>query len=139
MASEKMIITVPHAEKWARKSWAKVLTHVDVEKTNGFAFEGDWLAVGRKVEVPVGAIILVHSDTGNPSAPFSVVKLFRVSGSGDFELLAEASGRDWVLELRDKAAALVNAQDKELNALAGFTDDELINELRRRGYSVTKC
>ena len=140
---QKVAIVVPAGQPLSvkGKSWAKHLSRVDCTKANGFAFEGDWLQVGRKAEVPVGAYILAHSDTGSRSRPYSVVRLFRVQDDGTCEEVAKAEGPDWVLDLRDAAAALVNRTEgadkaSAAAALAAFDDATLIAELERRGYLV---
>lgn len=50
--------------------------------------------------------------------------------------------RSWALAVRDEIASiLAEAQGQELEEggpLAGFSDEELIAELERRGYTVTK-
>lgn len=143
MATEqKVIVVVPEAEKWARKSWAKRLTRIDTSKANGFAFEGDWLQVGRKAELPVGAVVLSFSLAGSRNRAFPIAKIFRVTAEGEFEVVAETRGDDWALDLRDKAAEMVNAPaapaSEVANPLAGFSTEELIAELARRGIRVEK-
>lgn len=140
MATEqKVIVEVPAAEKWAKKSWAKKLTRIDTTKANGFAFEGDWLQVGRKAELPVGAVVLSFSQAGSRNRPCPIAKIFRVAEDGVEEVLA-VQGDDWALDLRDKAAELVNAPaapaSEPANPLAGFSTEELIAELRRRGVAI---
>ena len=133
---DKIIAVVPAADRWGHRHWARHVTSVDTTKTNGFAFDGEWLRVGGKAELPVGAIVLAYSEAGGRRKPCPIAKLFRLAANGDFEVAAEAQGEDWALDLRDKAAALVNQCGKDGNPLAAFTDEELIAELRRRGIAV---
>ena len=140
MAEQKVIITIPSPEMTARKSWAKHLVRINTSKTNGFAFEGKWLEIGRKAELEVGAYILIYHDFGSRTRTRSVVQLLRVTPDANLELIMEVQGDDWAIELRDKAAELVNRTESEAapNPLSGFTDEQLIAELQRRGYSVMK-
>ena len=39
----------------------------------------------------------------------------------------------WALECRDEIAAIVNQEEEDVNPLRGFTDQELLAEIRRRG------
>jgi len=145
MATEqKVIVEIPAADRYAKKSWAKKLTRIDTSKANGFAFEGDWLQVGRKAELPIGAVVLSFSQAGSRNRPCPIAKIFRVAGDGMEEVLA-VQGDDWALDLRDKAAELVNAPAapaeqivKPANPLAGFATEELIAELRRRGVAISE-
>ncbi len=44
------------------KHWAKLVTAVDTSKTNGYAFSGEFLAVGAEHKVPVGSVIVEVCD-----------------------------------------------------------------------------
>lgn len=50
-----------HKRKY--KHWAKLVTGVDVTKTNGYAFQGEFLNIDREHKVPVGSIIVSVCDT----------------------------------------------------------------------------
>lgn len=39
------------------KHWAKLVTGVDTTKTNGYAFEGEFLNINAEHKIPVGSII----------------------------------------------------------------------------------
>jgi len=79
------------------------------------------------------------SQAGSRNRPCPIAKIFRVASDGVEEVFA-AQGDDWALDLRDKAAELVNAPaapaSEVANPLAGFTNEELIAELRRRGVAI---
>jgi hypothetical protein len=40
------------------KHWAKIVKSVDTTQTNGYAFQGDFLAVRRERKLPVGSIVV---------------------------------------------------------------------------------
>lgn len=50
-----------HLSKY--KHWAKLVTGVDTTKTNGFAFQGDFLKVEAEHKLPVGSIVVEVCDT----------------------------------------------------------------------------
>ncbi len=50
-----------HIRKY--KHWAKLVTSVDTTKSNGYAFNGEFLDVKRQHKVPVGGIIVWVCDT----------------------------------------------------------------------------
>lgn len=45
-----------HLNKY--KHWSKLVTGVDTAKTNGYAFQGEFLSVRNEHKVPVGSIIV---------------------------------------------------------------------------------
>lgn len=45
-----------HKRKY--KHWSKLLTAIDVTKTNGYAFKGDWLNISAEHKVPVGSVVV---------------------------------------------------------------------------------
>ena len=44
------------------KHWAKLVYAVDTSKTNGYAFDGDFLVVTAEHKVPVGSVIVEVCD-----------------------------------------------------------------------------
>ena len=77
-----------------------------------------------------------------------MVRLFKVLGNGaeDLEEVFRWEGdfreRSWALAVRDEIAAMLaeeqGQQPEEGSLLAGLSDDELIAELERRGYVVSR-
>ncbi len=144
----KKIVMVPGALDSRHKCWRKLLTHVDRELSSGFAFAGDWLRAGERAELEVGSLILCYDDVGSRKNWRPVVRLLKIleNGAEDFEEVFRWDGdfreRSWALAVRDDIAAILaeeqGQQPEEGSLLAGLSDEELIAELERRGYTVTK-
>jgi hypothetical protein len=62
-----------------RKSWLKIVTRVDTSKTNGYAFEGEFLKEGIEIEVPVGAIVIEKEPTGSVKNSSHTWNVYRIS------------------------------------------------------------
>ena len=56
----KVIVGIPEPVDRRKKSWRKHLTNVDTTKTNGYAFDGNWLRAGERAELPVGALVMCY-------------------------------------------------------------------------------
>ena len=144
----KKIVMIPGNLDSRHKCWRKMLTQVDTTKANGFAFVGDWLRAGERAELEVGSLILCYDDVGSRKNWRPVVRLLKVleNGAEDFEEVFRWDGdfreRSWALAVRDDIAAILaeeqGQQPEEGNLLAGFSDEELIAELERRGYAVSR-
>lgn len=126
----KTKVRMPEARDRRWKSWRKKLDGVDREKTNGYAFQGEWLPVGRLTELEVGDLVLIYDEAGSVRRHHPFVEICRVRADGDLEKVAEAEGWDWALKLRDVAAELLGEERKPL---AEISDDEILAEARRRG------
>lgn len=142
----KKIVRVPETLDDRKKSWRKHLESVDKEKANGYAFVGDWLRAGEREELEVGSFVLCYDEAGSMKNWYPVVRLFKVGVENGLEEVYRWEGntreRSWALAVRDKVAAiLAEAQGQEPEGesmLARIPDEELIAELGRRGYTVTK-
>lgn len=143
----KKIIMIPKSLDDRHKCWRKVLTHVDKNQSNGFAFIGDWLRAGERAELEIGSIILAYDVVGSRKNWRPVVRLLKVGMENDLEEIFRWEGdfreRSWALAVRDDIAAILaeaqGQESKEESPLAGFSDEELIAELERRGYAVFRC
>ena len=69
-ASEPQLVLYTHCCKDASnyhkrkyKHWAKLVTGIDTTKTNGYAFQGEFLNIDREHKVSVGSIIVAVCDT----------------------------------------------------------------------------
>lgn len=138
----KAIVDIPSARDNRKKNWAKVLESVDTTKPNGYAFLGNWLRRGERAELTVGSYVLTYDEPGSMKNWYPEVVLYRVTEDG-LEVAHEYKGdygeRSWALSVRDNIAAiLAESQGEAPNPLAGYSDEELITELQRRGYTVTK-
>jgi len=141
----KKIVMVPEALDERKKTWRKHLKSVDKTRTNGYAFVGDWLRAGEREELEVGSLILCYDEPGSMKNWYPVVRLFKVGVENDLDEVFHWEGntreRSWALAVRDDIAAIladVQGQEPEESPLAGFSDQELIAELERRGYTVVK-
>ena len=142
----KKIVMIPKSLDDRHKCWRKLLTHVDREQSNGYAFVGDWLRAGERAEVEVGSLILCYDEVGSRKNWCPVVRLLKVEVDNDLEEVFHWEGnfreRSWALAVRDDIAAILDAQGEESpeegSLLAGLSDEELIAELERRGYTVVK-
>lgn len=141
----KKIVMIPKSLDDRHKCWRKVLTHVDKELSNGFAFIGDWLRAGERAEIEIGSLILAYDVVGSRKNWRPVVRVLKVGVETDLEEVYRWEGdfreRSWALAVRDDIAAILaeeQGQQPEESPLAGFSDEELIAELERRGYTVRK-
>ena len=138
----KAIVQIPAKKDDRKKSWAKVLESVDITKSNGYAFVGNWLRRGEKAELPIGSYVLTYDEPGSMKNWYPLVKLYRVTPDG-LEAVLEYEGeigeRSWALAVRDRIAEiLAESRGETPNPLAAFGDEELIAELQRRGYTITR-
>ena len=141
----KKIVMIPETLDERKKTWRKLLEKVDKEKSNGYAFVGEWLKAGERAELEVGSFILCYDEPGSMKNWYPVVRLFKVGNDLDevFHWEGNICERSWALAVRDDIAAiLAEAQGQEApeeeSLLAGLSDEDLIAELERRGYTVSR-
>jgi len=143
----KKIVMIPETLDERKKTWRKLLTQVDKTKANGYAFVGEWLRAGERAELEVGSFILCYDEPGSMKNWYPVVRLFKVveNGNGLEEVYCwegDVHERSWALAVRDEIAAILaeaqGQKPEEESPLASISDEELIAELERRGYTVTK-
>ena len=141
----KKIVMIPEALDERKKTWRKHLESVDKTRTNGYAFVGDWLRAGEREELEIGSFILCYDEPGSMKNWYPVVRLFKVLENGLDEVYCWEGNireRSWALAVRDEIAAiLAEAQGQEPEGesmLARIPDEELIAELERRGYAVSR-
>jgi len=99
-------VTVPDYSDRRFKKWAKVLTNVAPDAKNGYGFGGNFVEVGRMVDLPEGAVLLVYAETGSVANHQPKVTLYRVE---EGELVEHASvwSWDWAFHVREKAIELL--------------------------------
>ena len=99
-------ITVPDYSDRRFKKWAKVLTNVAPDAKNGYGFSGNFVEVGRMVDLSEGAVLLVYAETGSVANHRPKVTLYRVE---EGELVEHASvwSWDWAFHVREKAIELL--------------------------------
>lgn len=79
------------------KHWAKLITSVDTNKTNGFAFDGEFLDVNSEHKIDVGSLVV--------EACGDTITLFRIDEDGKAEL---------AVAQKNKMSALIERAAKEL-------------------------
>ena len=72
------------------KRWAKKVTKVDMSKTNGYAFIGDWLPREGETRLKEGDIILSTGWLGSNKYPENLYRIYEVQ-EGEVELLEEGN------------------------------------------------
>jgi len=143
----KSIVIIPSSKDSRKKTWRKQLEGVDKSKSNGYAFIGGWLKAGERAELEAGTFVLTYDEPGSMKNWKPLVRLFKVTGEGlekIFDWEGDYCERSWALAVRDKIADILaeakheQGEDEDSLKYTELTDDELIAELNRRGYTVTK-
>jgi hypothetical protein len=136
-------VDVPLLGDERHKNWAKVVYSVDESKDSGWAFEGDFIAVGGIQDVPAGSVMIVYGEKGSRTNPQIAVQLFTVNADATLTPHGSARGRAWARTLRDRVIELLAATSDEPPGqqdwgpeLVLFTDQALLDELRRRGHNI---
>lgn len=136
-------VDVPLLGDERHKNWAKVVYSVDESKDSGWAFEGDFIAVGGIQDVPAGSVMIVYGEKGSRTNPQIAVQLFTVNADATLTPQGSARGRAWARTLRDRVIELLAATSDEPPGqqdwgpeLVLFTDQALLDELRRRGHNI---
>lgn len=108
-----VIVQIPEQFDSRHKAWAKHVTHVDRNKSTGYAFTGRFLDMGGKADLPVNALVLVYDERGSMKNWDAHVDVYRVSEAGTLEPTGVSAqvhlGKTWALEVRDAIAALLDA------------------------------
>ena len=112
------------------KHWAKLITNVDTNKTNGFAFEGEFLDVNSEHKVDVGSLVV--------EACGDTITLFRIDEDGKAELVVAQKNK--MSGLIEKAAEeLKKVKPKEMVLLELIArKEELLKELELIDEEIKK-
>lgn len=120
------------------KKWAKIITKVNQDKTDGYAFEGPFLKDGTtELDISKQLVILVASETGSMkyrTTSYQVVTLNK-DGEGIFDITdinTTDSSKGWALRIRDKVAALLGQLNNTESGPKTNIDQEIINVKRLR-------
>ena len=141
MEGEQILIAVeiPFVGDERHKHWAKVVHDVDATKSSGWAFEGDFIAVGGIQDVPINSVVLVYGERGSRANPQIEARVFVANADGTLTPQASAKGRAWARTLRDPVEALLADQAERAIELVEwspelmrFSDAALLEELERR-------
>lgn len=128
------VISADGGNNFYNGGWVKEVTGVDTSKSNGYAFEGDFVnyaAKGSQVECGDG-LYLVCSIEGSRKNQRKEVAAYRITGEQVEKVTDWVTGNDWALKLRAEVAELLG--DKP-NPLAGYSTEELLAEIRSRGVN----
>ena len=136
-------VHVPLIGDERHKNWAKIVHGVDPSKDSGWAFEGDFIAVGGIQDVPAGSVMIVYGEKGSRANPQILAQLFVVNADATLTPGAAAKGRAWARTLRDRVVELLDEASDEPPGrqdwgpeLVLFKDQALVEELRRRGHDL---
>lgn len=130
-------VEVPLAGDERHKNWAKIIHSVDTNKSSGWAFEGEFIATGGIQDVPAGSVLLVYGERGSRGNPQISASVFTVNPDGTLSLEADAKGKAWARTLRDPVERCLGV-DRPLYDLSHIPDSVLQDELRSRGWEVTR-
>lgn len=130
----KIRINIVHPTSSGRRTgWHKLVTSVDLTKSNGYCFEGTFLRAGLN-DLPVGSVIVRQSPTGSVSRPGKDGAVLVVEADGLREVLPDTDWNTQFLIIRDAAAnALASVSTPTENRLADVPTEVLLAELARRG------
>lgn len=92
------------------KKWAKKITEVDMSKTNGYAFIGDWLPREGECRLQKGDIILSTGWIGSNKYPENIFRIYEVE-EGELKLLQEGNYKN-LETLKEIIRELVQKEDK---------------------------
>jgi hypothetical protein len=126
-----------HGTSGNRSSWYKKVNGVDVEKSNGYALDGDFLNARQEYDLEVGSIIVECRPGGSVKHQEKTGYIYVVGKDGVEEIDGSWDWKNEFLSFRDRVCELLNAE-KDENELEDFIDEKLIEELIRRGYQVSK-
>ena len=135
-------VEIPLVGDERRKNWAKVVTNVDDSLATGWAFDGAFIAAGGIQDVEPGCVILVYGEKGSRANPAIEARVYTAHSDGTLSLRASARGRAWARTLRDTIEELLEEVAEKPVEQAGwsadllrYSDEALIEELKRRGLS----
>ena len=121
------------------KNWAKIVDFVDVSKSDGWAYEGEFVAVGGIQDLDAPCVLLVYGEKGSRGNPQQEARAYTVNTDGTLSLHETAVGRAWARTLRDTVAELldreapIEAASKPWDpSLMGYSTEALEHELERR-------
>lgn len=137
------IVEIPAQPHPRGKHWAKTVTAVDTDLSNGYAFDGSWLDRGEKAELDDGTLVLLRdqdvSAKGRLRSQRTWLTEVRSGGLIPVEddegpIATNSTGSSWALDIRDRVAAVLDSVSDHggHNPLAAYSTDELRAELDRR-------
>jgi hypothetical protein len=144
MDAPLVAVEIPMVGDARLKHWAKVVHNVDESKASGWAFDGEFIAAGGVQDVPAGSVVVVYGERGSRANPQAQAQVFVANADATVTPHASGQGRAWARTIRDEVVRLLEEQlgtplrrrDWGPELLA-YNDAALMEELRRRGFSVT--
>jgi hypothetical protein len=117
------------------KSWAKLLTGVDLEQKSGYAFEGESINSGtvELAEKPHVFLVMFHGARKDSVAEYAVIIMDTEGNLHPTKIMTDDSSGRWVLRIRDDVSALMlSLSVTRPNPLNIFSIEELQAEIDRR-------
>lgn len=130
-------VDVPLLGDERHKNWAKVVDSVDTSKSSGWAYEGDFVAVGGIQDLPAGSVLLVYGEKGSRVNPQILARVYAVNPDATLSFEAEAKGKAWARTLRDPIERRLG-MERDTFDLSYLSDELLADELRARGWKVDR-
>ena len=130
-------VDVPLVGDERHKNWAKVVDNVDTSKSSGWAFDGAFVATGGVQDLPAGSVLLVYGERGSRARPQAAARVYTVNADSTLTFEAEAKGKAWARTLRDPIQRLLGDESRGTD-LTGVADETLADELRARGWVVSR-
>jgi len=125
-----MIIEIRNETNSGRRTgWTRRVTAVDVTKSNGYAFEGEFLNEGE-VDLNPGDVLIQKNPMGSVKNAWHEGVCIVVDNNGNLHDVGDKY--DWkeqFLSFRNLVAEQLGTQQ---NPLAGFSDEEITAEYQRR-------
>jgi hypothetical protein len=115
-----------------RSSWWKHVTNVDTSKSNGYAFDGEFLAAETEYDLPVGSIVIECRPDGSVKNSSKIGYIYEVR-QDENELACISHSYDWrgeFLSFRDLVADKINQEPP--NPFSDFSNEEILAEAKRR-------
>jgi hypothetical protein len=116
--------------------WLKTITDLNKEKTNGYSLVGSF--INTPAWLPHNSLILDCSIDGSRKNQKKSYHLLEVTKSGELaEIFSiQNSGNDWAIKLWDTIEKFLGTE-KGTNQLEGYSDEELLAEIKRRNIAIS--
>ena len=69
-------IEVPLLGDGRRKNWAKIVTDVDEGRSDGWAYEGEFIEVGGIQDVMAPSVLLIYGEKGSRANPLIDARVY---------------------------------------------------------------
>lgn len=127
----KVRVKIPSEKDPRFKSWAKTVDFVEASHINAYAFEGEWLRRGMQYDLPEGTLVLLYDETGTRAKQVANAEVHEVRNNDLYGPVLVAAGVDWVMQIRDDVALLLE-QEPPPPDLSDVETQHLIMEILKR-------